>query len=316
MKITIFVIEMKIEKYTNEINLADIGVYIITHNNTPTVYVGSTCCKGGFAERWRHHILYLERGKNNPVLTNICKKYGIEGFRFSILERMNGCTQEEIRKRERYYIEKYDSYTHGANCSLSTDCSFRVQKHFPNTPEKCQKYKDTCTTKKPMYVYNGKGELIYTFESSVEADRFFGLKKGSCGDKAREGWSLNGKYWFSRTKKDWIPEQLRQERIKQGQERAAKTRRENGSYDNRPIRSGFHVSEKAKIKARVSNKISMKVDLYNLDGSFYKSFESLNECDDFLGLTRGATSKVLKNKAKTLKRKYIPVKHTNTVLTD
>ena len=41
-------------------------------------------------------------------------------------------------------------------------------------------------------------------------------------------------------------------------------------------------------------------------GKEYKTFQSLNECDDYLHLTRGTTSKVLRGKAKTLKRKYIP----------
>lgn len=63
-----------------------------------------------------------------------------------------------------------------------------------------------------------------------------------------------------------------------------------------------------KNKIREGNKDRINVQLFNLDGTFYKSFISLNECDDFLELTRGTTSKVLKGKngAKTLRRKYIP----------
>lgn len=307
---------MEIEKYTKDKNLRDVGVYKISHKDTDLVYIGSTFQKYGFEGRWRQHLLSIKKGIGNVILCNIYKKYGLDGFMFSILERMSGSSEEEIREKEAYYINHYDSYHHGANMSLSTDCSFRLRKHFPNTPERCQLYKDACTTKKPMYVYNGEGTLVYTFESSVEADRFFGLKKGSCGDKAREGWSLKGKYWFSREKKNWIPEQIKQEHKKAGIEKSKETHKKNNSYFNKPARKGFHVSEEAKVKARLSNQISIKVDLYNLDGSFYKSFNSLNECDDFLNLTRGTTSKVLKGKAKTLRKKYIPIKHTNTVLTN
>ena len=37
-----------------------------------------------------------------------------------------------------------------------------------------------------------------------------------------------------------------------------------------------------------------------------RTFQSLNECDDYLELTRGTTSKVLNGKGKTLKKLYIP----------
>ena len=309
---------MEINKYTKEENLRDKGVYMIKHRDTNTVYIGSTSQKFGFEGRWRQHLLSIKKGIGNKVLCNVYNKYGIEGFEFSILERMNNSSESEIRKRELFYINKYDSYKNGANCSLDTSNSFRLCKHFPNTPEKCKLYRLSCTTKKPMYVYNATGNLLYTFESSVEADRFFGLKRGSCSDKARYGWSLLNKYWFSREQKQWNPAQIKEEHKKAGAKRASETRRKNGSYFNKSIRKGFHVSEESKRKQRLSSKVSIKIDLFYLDGTLYKTFDSLNECDDFLGLTRGTTSKVMKRKnwAKTLRKKYIPKKHTNTVLTN
>ena len=111
---------------------------------------------------------------------------------------------------------------------------------------------------------------------------------------------------------------MKQEQREKASKIAAETRIANGSYYNKPIRRGFHISEEQKVKERMSNSTRIQVDLYNLDDTFYMHFNSLNECDDFLGLTRGTTSKVMmhKNGAKTLRRKYIPIKHTNTVLTD
>lgn len=308
---------MKIEKYTKETNLRDKGVYLISHRDTDLVYVGSTFQKNGFGARWRQHLLAIQKGTGNRVLCNICNKYGIDGFEFSILERMPNSTKEEIRQRESYYIDVYDSYNHGANCSSDTMQSLKSYKHLPNTPEKCQLYKDTCTTKKPMYVYNGEGELIYTFESGVDADRFFNLKKGSTADKAKNGWSYYNQYWFSREIKHWKPRQIKEEHIKKGQIAAHEIRLKNNSYNPPRPKKGCHISEERKVKERLSNPTRLQVDLYNLDGSFFMHFNSLNECDDFLGLSRGTTSKVLKHKnsAKTLRRKYIPIKHTNTVLT-
>ena len=308
---------MEILKYTEDNNLRDKGVYMISHKETSLIYIGSTFQKTGFEGRWRQHLLAIKKGNGNIVLHRIYKKYGIEGFKFTILERMNNSTEAEIREKEAYYINKYNSYYKGANMSLSTDCSFRIMKHFPNTPEMCQKYKDTCTTKKPMYVYNGEGELMYTFESGVEADRFFNLKKGASADKAKKCWSYHNQYWFSREIRDWKPRQIKNENMKKAQEATHETRLKNNSYNPPRPKKGYHISEEQKVKERLSNPTRLQVDLYNLDGSFFMHFNSLNECDDFLGLTRGTTSKVLmhKNGAKTLRRKYIPIKHTNTVLT-
>lgn len=307
---------MVIDGYTTETNLTDKGVYLISHKDTNLLYVGSTYQKEGFRGRWRQHLLCIRKGKGNVVLCNIYKKYGLEGFKFSILERMNNCSEKEIREREAYYINLYDSYHNGANVSLSTDCSLRVRKHFPNTPEKCQLYKDTSTTKKPMYVYDGEGNLVYTFESGVDADRFFGLKKGAASDKARMGWSYYSKFWFSRELKEWKPLQTKMEHVWKGSMSAAEARAKRG-YKPRP-RVGFHISEEQKIKERLSNPTRLKVSLYSLDGTFFRSFESLNECDDFFGISRGTTSKVIKHKnhAKTIRKKYIPKLYANTVLTE
>ena len=303
---------MVIDKYTKEINLKDKGVYLISHKDTNLVYVGSTYQKEGFAGRWRQHLLAIRKKIGNVVLCRICDKYGIDGLEFSILERMNNSSEKEIRQRESYYINLYDSYRHGANMSESTDCSFRVRKHFPNTPEKCQLYKDTCTTKKPMYVYDGEGNLVYTFESGVDADRFFGLKKGATADKARNGWSYYGQYWFSREIKDWSPANATLER--------------KGQLVSEII-DGHRIYRKKEKKPRYIRKDPstihhsvdrIKVNLCYLDGTVYKTFESLTQCDDFLGLTRGTTSKVMKGKnhAKTLRKKYIPKRYVNTVLTN
>ena len=62
-----------------------------------------------------------------------------------------------------------------------------------------------------------------------------------------------------------------------------------------------------KDKIRLANKKRKSIMLKDVNGNIIKTFNSLNECDDYLGMTRGSTSKVLKGKAKMLKRKYIPI---------
>ena len=46
--------------------------------------------------------------------------------------------------------------------------------------------------------------------------------------------------------------------------------------------------------------------MYDLEGNFVKKFNSFNECDDYLKLYRGTTSKVFRGLTKVLRKKYIP----------
>ena len=61
-----------------------------------------------------------------------------------------------------------------------------------------------------------------------------------------------------------------------------------------------------KDKIRMGNPNRKQVALYDLENNLIKVFDSLNECDDYLGLYRGSTSKVFRGICKTLKKKYIP----------
>ena len=155
-------------------------------------------------------------------------------------------------------------------------------------------------TKKIVYVYNNKGELLYTFPSSCACDRFFGLKKKTTN------WAINHplrsicnkKYYPSyELKKNWDIQAEINAKLLERAKLVADVRKRNNTYT---------ISEKQKNLIRIHNKKSKKVRLETLDGTLIKIFNSLNECDDYLGMTRGSTSKVIKGKAKTLKRKYIP----------
>lgn len=283
--------------FTEETNLYDKGVYLIVHTDTNVKYVGSTIEKYGFKGRWSKHLRDIKKGTGNRVLVNIYRKYGIDGFRFSILERMNFHSIKEVRNKELYYINKYDSYNNGANCTLDTmNPLTSTLKRELYSEERKLLYKKSCTTKRPVYVYDIEGNLLYTFESSVDADRFFNLRKGRVSEKCIKELSLNKKYFFSRELKDWCPREILERKNKERGQKTLATHNINGWY----------TSEETKSKLRNNNPVRKEVDLYTLDGNLIMHFKSLNECDDYLNLTRGATSKVLKGKAKTLKKLYIP----------
>lgn len=285
-----------VKKFTQEINLKSKGVYLITHGSTDIKYVGSTITT--FQERWRSHLNSIKREIGNRVLVNIYKKYGIEGFKFSILETMDNSSLEEIRTRERYWIMFYDTYNNGANCTLETSCAFKCFIRKPLTEEDKLKYMLSSPTRKKVYLYDVKGNLIYTFPSSVACDRFLGLKKG------RTNWiinhpirSIHKKYYPSYEEKIWNPEEEVFKQKSKAMLKVANSRKKNGTN---------LVSDCQKEKIRLSNPNRRRVALYDLNNNLIKEFNSFNECDDYLKLYRGTTSKVFRGLTQTLRKKYIP----------
>lgn len=285
-----------VKDFTDEVNLKDRGVYMITHQSTDIKYIGSTITT--FQERWRAHLGGLKRGIGNRVLLNICNKYGIDGFRFSIIESMNDATIHQIRMREKHWICFYDTYKDGANCTLETECAFKNFDRREYTEEDRLKYMLTSPTKKKVYLYDRQGTLLYVFPSSVACDRFLGLPK------RRTNWAINHpirclrkKYYPSYEDKVWNPSEEIYKKKCEAMAKVAKLRRANGTNI---------VSESQKRKIRISNSSSKRVALYDLDNNFVKEFNSMNECDDWLNLYRGTTSKVFRGLTKVLRKKYIP----------
>ena len=285
-----------VKDFTDEINLKDKGVYMITHKSTNIKYIGSTTTT--FQERWRAHLGGLKRGIGNKVLLNIYNKYGIKGFKFSIVESMNGASIHQIRMRERYWIFTYNTYKNGANCTLETECAFKNFDRKEYTEEDRLKYMLTSPTKKKVYLYDKKGAILYVFPSSVACDRFLGLPK------RRTNWAINHpirclrkKYYPSYEEKVWNPTEEIYKKKSETMTKVAKLRKLNGTNIISPLQ---------KKKLRLSNPNSKKVALYDLEGNFIKEFSSMNECDDWLNLYRGTTSKVFRGLTKVLRKKYIP----------
>lgn len=57
---------------------------------------------------------------NGIALYEAFRKYGIENFEFSILEE---CSEEQLNDKEKFYIQKYNSYNNGYNETLGGEGS-------------------------------------------------------------------------------------------------------------------------------------------------------------------------------------------------
>lgn len=84
------------------------GIYKILNTINGKFYIGSSV---NLRKRLYEHFRELELGIHpNKYLQNSWIKYGKEGFKFSILEKVNNITNEELRDLETKYIQKTKCY--------------------------------------------------------------------------------------------------------------------------------------------------------------------------------------------------------------
>ena len=107
------------------------GIYLIENKITKEKYIGKSI---DISRRWIEHKIKhstLNKEYDKP-LYRAFRKYGIENFNFKIVEE---CLPEELNDKEIYWIEKYDTYHSGYNCTVGGDgnVSLKGEKH-----PKCQ----------------------------------------------------------------------------------------------------------------------------------------------------------------------------------
>jgi len=93
----------------------DMGcIYMVRNLVTGMAYIGQT--KDPHKRFNTHKNLAFGKRKNNYPLYVDMRNYGIDNFEFIILE--DNVPQEEMGNREKYYIEKYDTYNNGYNRTI------------------------------------------------------------------------------------------------------------------------------------------------------------------------------------------------------
>lgn len=93
-------------------NKKAIGIYKITNINNEKTYIGQT--KAGFENRWRTHIrrgLKAEPTTNNKLYAEMWNE-GPENFTWEIVEC---CSEADLTKKEKFYINFYKSIEWGYN---------------------------------------------------------------------------------------------------------------------------------------------------------------------------------------------------------
>lgn len=89
-----------------------IGIYRITNLITGESYVGQS---SNIRKRWIDHKNRYKNPKSidyNSRLYNDMRIYGIDNFKFSVIEE---CNRDELLDKEKFWVAKLDSYDNGYN---------------------------------------------------------------------------------------------------------------------------------------------------------------------------------------------------------
>lgn len=87
------------------------GIYKVTNKINGKVYIGQSVDIG---RRWREHM----NAKDDIYFHKAIQKYGVENFEWEVIEQ---CKKKDLDEREIYWIEYYDSFNKGYNCTKGGD---------------------------------------------------------------------------------------------------------------------------------------------------------------------------------------------------
>lgn len=101
------------------------GIYKITNAINGKSYIGQST---NIHRRWQAEIASSSNVNSHSYdypLMRALRKYGIENFRFEIIEE---CNSKELNQKEIYWIDRFDTFFHGYNQTLGGDTTIRQPK--------------------------------------------------------------------------------------------------------------------------------------------------------------------------------------------
>lgn len=153
------------------------GIYIFKNNINGKCYVGQSV---NLRSRLKHHMSNLRTKRYDLPLYRALEKYGVHNFTFDILEsfeRDPNMPIEELIKllddMEIKYIEEYEAYTKGYNCTKGGDfgvLGLKMTEEQRNRVSENSK-KAAVWSYKPVFLYNIKTKhTIYAISITAAAN--------------------------------------------------------------------------------------------------------------------------------------------------
>lgn len=165
------------------------GIYAIINTLNNKMYIGSTQT---LRKRFRqHYTLLLRNQHHSKKLQNAVNKYGINVFKFTVLERCEPITDTLLLLEQKYIDElgyynicKIAGKTTGIrgkghilsesqrqNIIAANKRRIYTEQMRKEISERVNKYKSIQDKKNPIECYSIDGKLIATYESVMEASR-------------------------------------------------------------------------------------------------------------------------------------------------
>ncbi len=159
---------MKIKWEYNKLS----GIYVIRNLINNKIYIGSSI---NIYQRLHKHRTQLIRNKHqNCVIQNSVNKYGIDNFECFVIEQ---CSEELLTNREQYYIDllspRLNIMKKVERIKLEESSKLKISNTLKAKYKSGEINVDFC--KKKIYVYNLKNELLYVFNSQIEASIFLNI---------------------------------------------------------------------------------------------------------------------------------------------
>lgn len=178
------------------------GIYKIQNLINNKIYIGQST---DIKTRWYKH----KCAQDNFYIHKAIRKYGIENFSFDIIEE---CSQQELDKKEKYYINKYNSLVpNGYNMILGGSNGAGLGRAIS------------------INQYDMSGHYIRTYQSISEAERITGINNSNISSCCKGKRNYAGNYQWRYEKDTSLPLQnfvLKKEKKKQKeQEKTQKKKR-------------------------------------------------------------------------------------------
>ena len=143
------------------------GIYKVTNKINGKVYIGQSVDIG---RRWRQHMT----AEDDIYFHKAIQKYGVENFEWEVIEQ---CKKSELDEREIYWIEYYDSYNKGYNCTKGGEGVSGGEDHprwkggVSSDPEYNKQYYEANKEKRKEYYETNKNKIKEKGKEYYEANK-------------------------------------------------------------------------------------------------------------------------------------------------
>lgn len=287
----------------------DAGIYMFKNKINGKCYIGQA---QSLKKRINHHYSNIKTQRYNLPIYKAINKYGIENFDLIILKEY----PQDIKKKilcnkmdedEKYYIEKYNGYTNGYNCTLGGDGGILGYKMTDEQKDKIRRNsKRSIVNRKMVYMYNVKEKYYITAISVSVASTITGLSRSNIGRVANKTYTKNNiKYFLCSFSKEDLQDQIKS--LSQDDINKILESNNNGKFKKgHKFSSGTRVrkrslSESHKSKISKSLKSYSSIEIYDKQNVFIQSFNSKKDLSVYLNCSICNINDSLSGRIKTCK---------------